>query len=47
MQTKSLFRLGGSQPGWSCSQQGEQVPLGHIPKTVERRVWFGQLQPPV
>jgi hypothetical protein len=47
METQSLFGLGGTQSGGSCCEQEKQVLPGHIPKAVERLVWFGQLQPPV
>ena len=39
--------LGGSQSGWSCFEQGEQVPQGHIPEAVQCGVRFIQMKPPV
>ena len=47
METQSLFRLGGSQSGWSCLEQGEQVLQGHVPEAVQRLVlvWFAHARP--
>ena len=45
METQPLFRLGGSQPGGSGLEQGEQVPQGHIPEAVQRLVRFAHAQP--
>ena len=33
METQSLFRLGGSQPGWSCLEQVKQVLAGAYPRS--------------
>ena len=45
VETEALFGLVGGQPGWSCFEQGQEVPLGHIPEAVQRLVRFAHAQP--